>query len=245
MVKFSIVTVCLNSGKTIKRCLDSVSNQTYKDFEHIIIDGLSIDNTLQAVKDYKVSICISEPDSGIYDAMNKGINLANGEYVLFLNSDDELLPDFLLESNKLLDGQDFLSSSINMCFEKENKKWKTKPINKTDFIWRMPIPHAGLIVKRDVINSIGSLDLNFKITSDFDFVIKLLKKKYIGVYNNNCLFNFYMGGVSQNYLVVKENHKVRLKHFDNPLLIYLAYFLDNLRYLKKYIHSISQTIWKI
>lgn len=232
MVKFSIITVCLNSEKTVKRCLDSVYNQTFKDFEHIIIDGLSNDNTLQVVKDYNVSLCISEKDKGIYDAMNKGIYFAKGEYVLFLNSDDELLPNFLLESNELLKGEDFLSSSINMCFENENKRWNVKPINNIDFIWQMPMPHAGLIVKKNVINSIGGFDLNFKITSDFDFIVKLLKGKYIGVYNNNCLFNFYMGGVSQNYKVVKDNHRVRIKHFNNLIYIYLAYFLDNLRYLK-------------
>lgn len=232
MVKFSIITVCLNSEKTIKKCLDSVAKQTYNGFEHIVIDGVSNDKTLHILGEFKNVICISEKDGGIYDAMNKGVDIAKGEYVLFLNSDDEFLPDFLLECNKVIDGVDFVSSAINLVFKNKVNQWIPKPINNNDFFWRMPIPHAGLIVKKTVFKEIGGFDLSFRITSDFDFVIKLLKGNYLGVYNNKSLFNFYMGGISQNFDVLKENHKVRLKHFDNFVYVYLAYYLDCLRYLK-------------
>jgi glycosyltransferase involved in cell wall biosynthesis len=232
MIKFSIITVCLNSEKTIKRCLDSISSQKFRNFEHIIVDGLSKDSTLDIISEYDVAVCISEKDYGIYDAMNKGVSLSKGKYVLFLNSDDELLPDFLLECDRVIDDADFLSSSINMVFPDRITTWTSKKISNVNFIWRMPMPHAGLIVKKNVYNEIGGFDLSFKITSDFDFVVKLLKGHYKGVYNVNSFFNFYMGGVSQSYNGIKENHKVHLKHFNNYILIYLAYFLDNLRYLK-------------
>lgn len=238
MIKFSIITVCLNSEKTIKRCLESVLNQSFKNFEHIVIDGVSNDRTLQIVRDYKGVICVSEKDKGIYDAMNKGANLAKGEFILFLNSDDELLPDFLFECDKLIDGVDFISSGINMVFTDRVSKWIPKALNNHNFIWRMPIPHAGLIVKESAFKEIGGFDLNFKITSDFDFIVKLLKGKYLGIYNEKSLFNFYMGGISQNFDVIKENHKVRVKHFDNMAFIYCAYFLDYLRYLKYQVNSI-------
>ena len=78
----------------------------------------------------------------------------------------------------------------------------------------------------------GKVDLNFKIASDFDFVIKLLRGSYFGIYNYNSFFNFYMGGISQNYSIVNENHKIRTKHFKNYLAIFFSYILDNLKYLK-------------
>jgi glycosyltransferase involved in cell wall biosynthesis len=212
--------------------LDSISNQKFRNFEHIIVDGLSKDSTLDIISQYDVDVCVSEKDNGIYDAMNKGVSLSKGKYVLFLNSDDELLPDFLLECDRLIDDADFLSSSIDMVFPDRITTWTVKKISNVDFIWRMPIPHAGLVVKKNVFNEIGGFDLSFKITSDFDFVVKLLKGHYRGVYNAKSFFNFYMGGVSQSYSGIKENHKVHLKHFNNYILIYLAYFLDNLRYLK-------------
>lgn len=232
MIKYSIITVCLNSEKTIERCLNSVVNQSFVNFEHIVIDGVSKDGTLDIISKYNVAICVSEKDKGIYDAMNKGASLATGEFILFLNSDDEILPDFLLECDKVINSADFLSSSINMIFADYISKWNPKPLNVSNFIWRMPMPHAGLIVKTEVFHEIGGFDLEFKITADFDFIVKLLKGKYLGAYNDQSLFNFYMGGVSQSFNVIKENHKVHLKHFDNTGYIYFAYFLDYLRYVK-------------
>jgi glycosyltransferase involved in cell wall biosynthesis len=232
MIKYSIITVCLNSESTIKRCLDSVFIQKFRDFEHVIIDALSTDRTLEIIDEYDVSVCISEKDNGIYDAMNKGVALSKGKYILFLNSDDELLADFLLECESELGDADFLSTSINLIFPDKMTAWYAKEKSSFGFVWRMPIPHAGLIVKKSVFNEIGGFDLSLKTSSDFDFVVKLLKGNYRGVYTIKNLLNFYMGGVSQNYNSISENHKVRLKHFNNYIFIYLAYLLDNLWYLK-------------
>jgi glycosyltransferase involved in cell wall biosynthesis len=231
-MKYSIITVCLNSGRTIKRCLDSVENQKFRDFEHIIIDGLSNDNTLDIISNYNVSICVSEKDKGIYDAMNKGVGLSSGKYVFFLNSDDELSPDFLFECDKVIEDADFLSSSVNLVFPDKVTIWAVKKISNVNFIGRMPLPHAGLIVKKEIFNEIGGFDLSFKLSSDFDFVIKLLRGGYKGNYNFKSLFNFYMGGVSQSFKGIVENHHVRLKHFNNYLYIYFFYFLEYLIYFK-------------
>ena len=232
MIKYSIITVCLNSESTIRRCLDSVSSQKFRDFEHIIEDALSTDRTLEIIDEHDVGGCISEKDDGIYDAMNKGVALSKGKYILVLNSDDELLADFLLECDSLLGDADFLSSSINLVFPDRMTTWYAKEKSSCGFVWRMPIPHAGLIVKKNVFNEIGGFDLRFKTSSDFDFIIKLLKGNYRGVYNIKSLLNFYMGGASQTYNCVIENHKVHLRHFNNYIFIYLACLLDNLRYLK-------------
>jgi glycosyltransferase involved in cell wall biosynthesis len=232
MVKFSIITVCLNSEKTIQRCLESVKSQKYRNFEHIIIDGLSNDNTLEIIKNYQIDLCVSEKDNGIYDAMNKGISLAQGAYILFLNSDDEILPDFLKCANESLFDQDFLSTSINMCHDDIIRQWNIKPYNHGSFMWRMPIPHAGLIVKKSVLISLNSFDLTYKIAADFDFIAKLLSGDYKGVYNNRCLLNFHAGGASEKFEIIRENHLVRNKYFNNVLFVYIALTLDYLRYFK-------------
>ena len=98
-MKFSIITVCKDSEKTLENSILSVINQTYKNFEYIIIDGLSTDNTLNIIEKYrdKISQVVSEPDDGLYDAMNKGIKLATGDYLFFLNSDDQFLHNDVLK----------------------------------------------------------------------------------------------------------------------------------------------------
>jgi glycosyltransferase involved in cell wall biosynthesis len=98
-MKFSIITVCKNSEKTIENTILSVINQTYKNFEYIVVDGHSNDNTLNIIDKYRdtISQVVSEPDNGLYDAMNKGIKLASGDYLMFLNSDDQLLHNNILE----------------------------------------------------------------------------------------------------------------------------------------------------
>jgi glycosyltransferase involved in cell wall biosynthesis len=230
-IKYSIITVCLNSQVTIRRCLESVKNQTIQNYEHIIIDGGSTDLTMNILSNYHVH-CVSEKDNGIYDAMNKGAKIAKGEYILFLNSDDELLPNFLLECDKISNNYTFISSSINMKYEGFTKFWIPKLKNTNYFSWRMPIPHAGLLVKTKVFNELGGFSLNYKIASDYDFILKLLKSKYSGYVINKPMINFYMGGASQNINIIKENNNVRKGHYNKILFLKLAFLFDCLRYLK-------------
>lgn len=238
MAKFSIITVCLNAEHTIRRCLESVLSQSYIDYEHIIIDGVSSDRTLDIVKEYNNVKWISEPDTGIYDAMNKGIQMSNGEYIVFLNSDDEFLPDFLDRTNSKGD-VDYISNAINMIGESQVRVWNPRLPNDINFFFSMPIPHAGLVVRRLVFEQMGLFDLHFRIAADFDFVIRLLKAGYKGAANDKPVLNFYMGGVSNNFKIVKENNLVREKHFDQEFNLKKAYFLDLLRYLKNNVLKLS------
>jgi len=238
VAKFSIITVCLNAEHTIRRCLESVLSQSYIDYEHIIIDGVSSDRTLDIVKEYNNVKWISEPDTGIYDAMNKGIQMSNGEYIVFLNSDDEFLPDFLDRTNSKGD-VDYISNAINMIGESQVRVWNPRLPNDINFFFSMPIPHAGLVVRRLVFEQMGLFDLHFRIAADFDFVIRLLKAGYKGAANDKPVLNFYMGGVSNNFKIVKENNLVREKHFDQEFNLKKAYFLDLLRYLKNNVLKLS------
>jgi glycosyltransferase involved in cell wall biosynthesis len=192
---------------------------------------------MNIVRNYNVALSISEKDNGIYDAMNKGAHLATGEYILFLNSDDEIQPDFLKECENIANGADFISTGINMIYPNRINKWIPQPLNNSDFFWSMPIPHAGLIVKRQVFDKIGGFDSSFNICADFDFIVKLLLGNYFGVFLKNPLLNFYMGGTSHNFQVLKETHKVRSKYFDNIFLLYSAYFLDYFRYIKYLLYN--------
>ncbi|AJI46845.1 glycosyltransferase [Francisella philomiragia] len=115
-IKFTVITVCYNSERTMQRTLQSIKDQTYKNIEYIIIDGGSTDKTLEIISNYSdiVNILVSEPDNGIYDAMNKGIKLATGDYIGFLNSDDYYTNDIFEEYNNVLVNKsyDFVYSNI-------------------------------------------------------------------------------------------------------------------------------------
>ena len=113
-MKISIITVTHNSASTIVHCLNSVSKQVHKPFEHIIIDGTSTDNTILMINNHKTDFInlVSEPDSGIYDAMNKGIQIAKGDVIGFLNSDDFYADDFVLSRVVEI----FSSSTVESCY---------------------------------------------------------------------------------------------------------------------------------
>ena len=123
MVKFSIITVCLNASNTIKRCMESVANQTFKDYEHIVIDGKSTDGTLNVLSKYVNANITSEEDDGIYFAMNKGLELAKGEYVIFLNADDEFCLSYLEEINKGASNYDCISVGVKLIYNRKELFW--------------------------------------------------------------------------------------------------------------------------
>ena len=142
MLKISIITVCYNSERFIKTAIESVLNQTYKNIEYIVIDGNSKDNTVQIVKSYgdKISKVVNEPDMGIYDAMNKGLKLASGDYLGILNSDDFYINNTVieqivdtLEKNKT----DSLFTDLiyvdNQNVENEIRYWKSGNFKSNSF----------------------------------------------------------------------------------------------------------------
>ena len=142
-IRFSIITVCYNSESTIFETIQSVKNQTYTNYEHIIIDGSSTDNTLDIINKYKNNSdkvkVISEPDNGIYNAMNKGIKLASGELIVFLNSDDTF------ESNALEIITNHYNSKIDIIYG--NVYWQEKYNNK--------VYEKEMILRPNVDDSIG------------------------------------------------------------------------------------------
>ena len=182
-MKISIVTVCYNSAQTIEQCLQSVANQTWPDIEHVIIDGASTDGTLEIIKKHTLtqSIVVSEPDNGVYDAMNKGLETATGEYVAFLNSDDlysrpdavELVAKKATESNT-----DCIMGNVQF-FDDESQKLVNRFYSATRFsLWWIKIgimpPHPGLFFKRKLLKMAGGFDESYRISADFDLTARIL-----------------------------------------------------------------------
>tara|TARA_R110001599_G_scaffold302146_1_gene507818 strand:+ start:158 stop:901 length:744 start_codon:yes stop_codon:yes gene_type:complete len=202
--KISIITVCFNAEKTIERTIESVTNQTYENIEYLIIDGQSCDQTLSIIENYKsnISKIISEPDSGIYNAMNKGIILSTGVYLLFLNADDYLISTTVIENYiaKISDSKDsdifYGDILIYNHHNGSGKIWKTHKNISGKLLYNSTIPHPSTIFKRTIFEELGTYNESYKITADHEFYIKSFVngKKFQHVDILTALFS--TGGVS-------------------------------------------------
>jgi len=178
-MKVSIITISYNSSKTIKETLDSVINQTYKNFQHIIIDGGSEDETLNICKKYlHIYKIISEKDKGVYDAFNKGLKLANGEIIGFLNSDDTFYDKNSL--NKIVKGFEKNTDAVfgNLKFynnkNKVMRKWRSKPYEKGAFKNSWMPPHPTFYCKKKIFDHYGNFNDSFKIAGDFELMLRFI-----------------------------------------------------------------------
>ena len=168
----SIITINLNNKDGLKETIDSVINQTYSDIEYIIIDGGSTDGSVDIIKEYndKISYWISEKDKGIYNAMNKGIRVSTGDYLLFLNSGDHLIENNVLEKVfPYLDGTDFVYGNEWKVNERNrgNIPYEAVYPNKLDesFFRRTSLPHQSTFIKRELLKD--GYNENYKIISDW------------------------------------------------------------------------------
>lgn len=166
-LKITVVTVTYNSVNHIRETIHSVINQTYPDIEYIIIDGGSKDGTLEIINEYisKISVLVSEPDKGIYDAMNKGVDLANGDYVIFMNSGD-IFYDYNVISNMVdkISGEDVIYGKVIRHTTMMDYIDPPKPLEF--FSIGMPIDHQAVFVKTNLLQE-NKFSLQYKIISDF------------------------------------------------------------------------------
>jgi len=251
-MKVSIVTVTYNSSETLLETLNSVGSQFYSDIEHIIIDGASNDDTIKIVKEYgKVSKWISEPDNGIYDAMNKGIELATGDIIGILNSDDLYKDSYVIGKVVSLfqKRSEIYSVYSNLTFFKNNfkdkvsRKWVSKPYYNNFFEHGQIPPHPTLFVKRKVYDTIGLYYPNFKIASDYEFMLRMLKVcNYKSFYFDEVFVRMRLGGNSTKglkslYVNNKEVLKSwRMNNLKPPLKFFIMRPLVKiLQLLRKYV----------
>jgi len=210
----TIVTVVRNGEKTLEETILSVINQTYKNIEYIIVDGASTDGTLDIIKKYedRIDYWTSEPDKGIYDAMNKGIDLATGDYIALLNSDDwyekdtcEVIVDKINEKK-----YDVYYGMARVVDNKNNKPMfiyghEIYAINYT------MIAHPACFISRKIYSKF-KYDINYKSASDYDFIIRIYKSNASFCFVEKTMVNFRTGGMSQSIKSNIETIKVKKKY---------------------------------
>ena len=205
-MKISVITVCYNSAKTIGHTLHSVRKQTHGDIEHIIVDGCSNDNTLEVVKTEGLHVAkiVSEKDNGIYDAMNKGIHLASGDVVAFLNADDFYKdPEVLaLVANVMQAEQlDALYGDVEF-FRPGKQDAVARRYNSGRFTagrlgWGWMPAHPALFVRRALFERYGMLRTDYRIAGDFEFIARVFKHPQLRHRHlPETLVRMQMGGVS-------------------------------------------------
>ena len=216
-MKVSIITVVYNNEDTIKDAIESVLNQTYKNIEYIIIDGVSTDGTVEVIKSYgdKIDKFISEKDNGIYDAMNKGIKLASGDIVGILNSDDFYASNDIIEKVvKTLKEQkvDSVYGDLVYVNAKDTNKivryWKSKPYKKGLFKKGWHPAHPTFFVKKEIYDKYGIFNLDFKIAADYELMLRFLEKYQISSgYIPEVFVKMRIGGESNQSIknIIKAN----------------------------------------
>ncbi|CAN7690128.1 glycosyltransferase family 2 protein [Paenibacillus sp. LjRoot153] len=232
--KVSIITVSFNSKETIEDTINSVLTQTYTNIEYIIIDGNSTDGTVDIIKKYQSYITrwISEPDNGIYDAFNKGISMATGEIIGIVNSDDYLesyaLDDVVkiyLKSPEV----DVIHGNMRIVNDFSNKMFITSPrsnLVKERFI-TMPVCHPATFITKKCYLEEGLYNKYYKISSDYEFILRLIKKNKKFIYVDKVLTNMREGGASANYVKgFKEAKKIK-EEFGCGKISALYYFVSS------------------
>lgn len=203
-LKITIITVCLNAEKTIKKCIQSVVAQSYPFIEYIVIDGKSSDHTVKFIRQMqRADILISESDAGLYDAMNKGVERATGDYIFFLNADD-----YIVDANVISNAVEEIKQDVSDIYY-GNIEVRTyqhgvsiyKPWNENSLISALSIyclPHQAMFAKTALFKKIGGFSTKYKILSDYEWYLRAYdagaKFKYFDV----LISSFSFDGLSSN-----------------------------------------------
>lgn len=220
-MKISIITVVRNNEKTIKDAIESVLGQTYKNIEYIIIDGKSTDGTVEVIKSYenKISKFISEPDKGLYDAMNKGIKFSTGDVVGILNSDDFYINEFVIERVvKEFEEKKTDSVFADLVYVKSQnvnkivRYYDSGYFNPSKFAYGWMPAHPTFFVKRSVYEKYGLFRTDLKTSADFDILARFLYTHKISYsYIKEVLVKMRLGGVSTSISSIWVNNIEQLK----------------------------------
>lgn len=232
----SIITVCYNSEKTIKNTIESVLNQTYDEIEYIIIDGASTDKTCEILKGYDKAFeerfgrgikLVSEPDNGIYDAMNKGIDLSTGELIGIINSDDSYEPDAVevAVDNIPVNKSDYvIYGGINRY--SENGKLISREWYSHEFLDERMIAHPACFVSKSLYEKYGKYDTKYPSAADYEFMLRIKDEKdilFVPVHKE--MSNFTMGGKCNSLKGYED--KLKMLH-DKGKMKGLFYLLSRL-----------------
>lgn len=204
-MKISVITVCYNSAKTLEKTLQSVADQDWPYIEHIVIDGGSTDKSLEILLGFKhLSVLVSEPDKGIYDAMNKGLKLATGDIICFLNADDQYASSTVLSyvvKTMMESKADALMGDV-VFFHENNpghtvRRYRSGRFNPTRLAWGWMPAHPGLFLSSKEVRRTGLFKVDYQIAGDFEFIVRLFSKQNLQYqYIPEVLVRMQMGGIS-------------------------------------------------
>jgi len=238
--KISIITVTKNSEKYLQDNIDSLSNQTYRNFEHLIIDGKSSDKTIEIINknSNKISYQESKIDNGLYDAMNKGIKNSTGDIIGILNSDDFYYANALSTVNYYFTKY----PNIDFLFGSVQKYKLMHGFNPKKIKWTFGFytSHSvGFFIRKNSQSKLGYYDTQYKYSADYDLFYRMIvKKKMIGMSTkkNEIMGKFRQGGISSKikYLdFLKENNKIRINNEQNKFIVYIIFLLRLIRNFKR------------
>ena len=205
----SVITVVYNNVKHLERTIKSVINQSYPYIEYLVIDGASTDGTLNILEKYhdKIDVLISEPDQGIYDAMNKGLKLAKGDYVLFMNSGDEIFaPDTVEKVFTSLAFADIYygeTEMLNEQLESQGRRRHQAPeeLTTSSFKYGMSVSHQAIYIKKSITEP---YDSNYQLSADIDWILDAISKAKNIINTHQYVAKYLMGGMS------KQKHRESL-----------------------------------
>lgn len=212
-MKISIITVCYNSAATIEQTIKSVLSQDYPEIEYIIIDGRSTDETLSIISRYrdKIAVVVSEKDCGIYDAMNKGVMLATGNFVGILNADDfysnESVISSVVKQLKISDADSLYANLLIVDpthVSHIKRRWISGAYNRRAFLFGWMPPHPTFFVRKEIYSKFGAFNLNLKTAADYELMLRFLYVNRITTtYLNDVIIHMRGGGASNKNIKSK------------------------------------------
>jgi glycosyltransferase involved in cell wall biosynthesis len=238
----TIITVVKNGEKFFEECIESVLNQSYKNFEYIIIDGNSTDRTHEILKKYEsfIEYYLIDEDKGLYDGFNKGMKYVNGKYFGYVNSDDVLLPNALKILSEYINNnptKDFFFGAVKKHW---GILWGYKPW-KINFSWGFYSSHStGFYIKKTSAEKVGQYNLKYKYSADYDYFYRMIVKhklKGIGTKKNELFGIFRRGGFSSTINFWEhfgEEIRIRLDNGQNKILIFIIVILKFIIHMKKF-----------
>lgn len=247
-MKVTLITVAYNSAKTIRKTLESIASQDYPDIEHIVIDGASKDNTVDIVKEFEhVHRLVSEPDKGMWDGLNKGLAIAEGDIIGMLNSDDVYAENTIIsqvvaafDKHKV----ETIYGDIQFVSNKEPGKvvryYSSKKFHPGRFRYGYMPAHPSFFVKRAVYEKYGHFKPDYKIAADYDLMIRFLKVHQVSYqYLDLMMVNMLIGGMSNDSLksVYILNKEIVRTCRENG--IYTNLFIVSLKYFRKVFELIN------
>jgi glycosyltransferase involved in cell wall biosynthesis len=243
-MKFSLITITLNSSDTVCHSVTSVYNQSYPDIEHIIIDGVSTDGTLEKIHSVpnRITRVISEPDCGIYDAINKGILNSTGDIIGLLHSDDEFGSATIIEeiAGRFAENSpDIIYGDLIYVSAEDNDRiiryWKSRRFERNRIRKGWMPPHPTMFIRREVFMKYGLYDIKYRISSDYDIMLRLMQKAEIKFdYLPKVITKMRLGGVSNKTLknLIQKSSEdyriIRKNQIPGPILVLIRKNLGKL-----------------